>query len=681
MKKNNLFKIGAVLVFGIFCLYSCVKDPDIKGHSEVEIPGGAVNYFENPMDFGFEGGDKVMSFKVNLKWSMKTANTQNGLQWLIIDPTSGNSGNNKVLFSAQENPTYEDRSVVVQFSSGDTIRNIRVNQKRLEAITLTSDIFEVPVDGGKIDVEVNHSTSYNYTIPEVYKTWIHASPNATRGLDSSKVSFIIDPSDEYEKREGRIYFTARDEEEVVTVYQAGSGKLILSKDEYNLSEAEQSFTVDISSNFDFGIEMPDAEWLIEDVNQTRGMSSHTLKFKVTKNNDYNARSAKIKFFDKNSKLYETVVVNQASIGAAIILEKSEYSVTSGAQDLDIEVKSNFDYNVDFQGANWIKQRKNNTRGITERLLKLHIDENKNKDARTATIKLYDKNSSAAELITITQNAKSAIEVQTKQFSVDELKNIITVMVNANADYNLTPNNDWIHAGALTRGLNTNEHQFTIDALNGADDREGTITVSNDDLNFSENITIKQRNTFYFETKNVEILMGKEKALSLKNLTNPKQDVVWSSSEESVATVSDKGVVKASSTYDGTVTVKAKTTDGQHVATCTVKVCKITDMISVKGGGTVSIDGNLVKAGSQIKWTIKNNSPVKVKLMSMQLIDGETNEAGNEMEINEDIAAGSSVTKTTNIEGSGIHFPVKCKIKMIYNNSESIIIGEFKKPNI
>ena len=155
MKRICLFKTCAALLFGIISLYSCVKDPDIKGHSEIEIPSGAADYFNNTMNFGFDGGDIVMSFKSNLKWTMKVANTQNGVQWLTIDPTSGNSGSNKVIFTAQENPTYEDRSVVVQFNAGDTVRNIKVNQKHLEAITLTSDKFEVPVDGGNIDVEVN----------------------------------------------------------------------------------------------------------------------------------------------------------------------------------------------------------------------------------------------------------------------------------------------------------------------------------------------------------------------------------------------------------------------------------------------------------------------------------------------------------------------------------------------
>ena len=410
MKKNYLLKLHVALALCLMSQVSCVKEPSNGGlKSEVEITGGSVNYFQNNMDFDFDGGSKSMSFKSNLKWNMEISNTQNGIQWLTIDPAQGNSGNNKVTFTANENTTYEDRNVVVRFLAGDTVRNIRVNQKRLEAITLTSDVFQVPVTGQKLDIEVNHSLDYEYTIPDNYKGWIHKATSATRGLlEKSIVTFTIDPSEEYEKREGKIYFTAGNEQEVVTIYQAGEGRIVLSKNEYNLTADEQEFTVDISSNFDFGVKIPDNEWLMEKTSQTRGMSSHQLKFFVTKNSDYNTRSLKIKFIDNNSSKYEEIVVNQASSGAIIALDKSEYTVNSEKQDLDIEIKSNFDYTVDFQGANWIKQRKNTTRGVTSRLLKLTIDENESLQGRTGKIKLYDKNSSAYEEITINQLASGPV---------------------------------------------------------------------------------------------------------------------------------------------------------------------------------------------------------------------------------------------------------------------------------
>ena len=669
MATKNLSKMYVALAFLGMSLGSCINPPtgsDIK--SEVTIPNGSVDYFEKGINFGYEGGDIVMSFNVNLKWDMKITKTQNGVQWLTIDKTVGSSGNNKVTFTAQENPTYEDRSVIVQFIAGDTVRNIKVNQKRLEAITLTSDEFEIPADGGYVGVEVNHSADYDITIPENYKSWIHITPNSTRGLlDKSYVLFTIDPSEEYEKREGKIFFTSRDEEEVVTIYQAGEGKIVLSQSEYNLTGGEQEFSVDISSNFDFGIAMPEVDWLQENKSQTRGMSSHHLSFKVTKNDDYNTRSAKIKFFDNNNKkLSEEITINQASIGAIITLDSTTYTISSDKQNLDIDVKSNFDYDVDLQGTTWISQRAK-TRGVSSRLLKLSVEKNDSLDSRTAKIKLYDKNSSASEEITIIQRAKTVIDIPTTSFTVDEVGGTVKVVVNSNVAYKTTINDDWIKETSKTRGLEAYEHMFTIDPLDGNTGREGSITFSNDALKFSKTITIKQNNTFYFGTTDISILIGKEQKLSLINHTNI-ENIEWSSSDPSVVTVNNNGTVKGIG--KGTATITAKTADGKHSATCPIKVFHIKDLINVFNiGGNVAVVDNVVQNGSKLKWTFSNDSPDKVTLKSLQLIDGQTNEAGNEMNVNKEVKAGTSVDYTITIGVAGIHLPVTCRFRFEYNGVE------------
>ncbi len=676
MKNNSIIKISIALALCVLSQSSCVHEPDkFNLKSEVTIPKGAVNYFEEGMDFDFQGDTKTLSFNCNIKWSIKVAETQNGVQWLTVTPTTGNKGSQKVTVTAEPNETYQDRSVVVQLITEDTTRNVVVCQKRMEAITLTSDKKEVPVDGGQIHIEVNHSTDYEVTIPDEYKSWIHQDTESTRGLATSSLTFTIDPSEEYDKREGKIYFHARDEEEVVTVYQAGSGKLVLSQNEYNLSGSEQEFSVDISSNFDFALEMPDVDWLKEDTSQTRGMSSHTLQFKVKENDDYKARSAKIKIFDQNSKLSETIVVNQASIGAVIILDTLEYNVSSEQQDLDIDVKSNFDYKIDFQGAKWVRQRKTNTRGITSKLLSLTIDKNNTYDNRTAHIKLYEKDGNASEIITINQKSKDGIEIPTKEFTIDELGGIINIEVRSNVDYQFAINDDWIKAPATTRGLTTYTHPFEIAALDeGKENRTGTITVSNEAMDFSATITIKQRQTFYLSKTEANIVIGRESKLSITNLTG--QTYSWKSDNTNVATVNN-GVVKGVS--DGDATITAMTDDGRHIATCKVHVREITDLITVSSsGGVVSISGNLVQNGSKLIWSFENGSEEKVLLKSIQLVDGETHDEGNEMVVDKNIAAGDSESITTKIGLSGIHLPVTCRFKFTFNGQEYVKTAVYDK---
>ena len=97
---------------------------------------------------------------------------------------------------------------------------------------------------------------------------------------------------------------------------------------------------------------------------------------------------------------------------------------------------------------------------------------------------------------------------------------------------------------------------------------------------------------------------------------------------------------------------------------------ITQYISASSmGGSIMQTNNLINSGSQLMWKYSNNSTVSVTLISLQLIDGQTGAAGNEMVINQVVDAGSSVAYTTTIGASGIHTPVTCRFKYKYDGSE------------
>ena len=195
------------------------------------------------------------------------------------------------------------------------------------------------------------------------------------------------------------------------------------------------------------------------------------------------------------------------------------------------------------------------------------------------------------------------------------------------------------------------------------------------MKYSETITIKQKRTFYFAKKEVIVLLNKERKLSLTN--NTGQSVKWTSNDTEKVTVSNNGYVKGKS--KGDATIEAKTADGKYVATCQVNSCEIMDVVSARSsGGSLTVTDGVVQYGSKLNWTFKNSGPEKVVLRTMQLVDGETNEKGNEMEVNTEVAAEKSVTKTTAISVSGIHLPVKCLFKFEYEGGLYTIEAEYKQ---
>ena len=106
----------------------------------------------------------------------------------------------------EANEGYDDRNVVLTIQVGELMKTVVVTQKQKDALTLTTDRFEVGQEGGTIHVEVKSNISYEVVIPDEYKGWI-SQKDAGRGLSSSILSFEIAASEEYEKREGKNYDT------------------------------------------------------------------------------------------------------------------------------------------------------------------------------------------------------------------------------------------------------------------------------------------------------------------------------------------------------------------------------------------------------------------------------------------------------------------------------------------
>lgn len=541
----------------------------------ITVPTGSENYFGKNIDFQTTASSKDITFNSNMDWNIEVP--QN-IDWCKVSPTSGNAGTQNVTISVSDNETYDDRSAVLRFCVGDSTKTIIVNQKQLDALTLTADKFEIPQEGGNIDVEVKSNIDFTYVIPEEFASWIHASSRGSRALTSHHLSFSISASEEYEKREGQIIIKSGNKEEVVKIYQGGGGLLTLTSNDISVGSEGGTAEIVVNSNFDFDIEMPNVDWLKKvDASMTRAISSHVVKFMVAENKGYDERSASVKIFDKNSNLSETVKITQSQLNAILVDGEKNYS-------------------FDEEGGNF------------------------------------------------------------------------TVTLNSNVKYDIAIDGDWIKessAAAQTRALSKSTHTFDIAKLPGNEERTGTITFKNETTNTKEVITIVQKPSLFFASSAIEMREGSSEKLKYTNNLADK-NVKFSSSNTEVATVSEDGTINAVSRGKTTITVTSA--DGKHSDKCEITVKNIVDYLDCycAGGSIVSING-LIRYGSQLNWALNNKSTSDIKLKSLQLVDGATGKAGNEMSIDAVVPAGTGVAYTVTIGLLGIHSPVTCKFKIEYNN--------------
>lgn len=571
MKSKIFYFLLALMVATVSACSS--DDPLVPS---ITVPTGSENYFGKNIDFQTTASSKGITFNSNMDWNIEVP--QN-IDWCKVSPTSGNAGTQNVTISVSDNETYDDRSAVLRFCVGDSTKTIIVNQKQLDALTLTADKFEVPQEGCNIDVEVKSNIDFTYVIPEEFASWIHASSRGSRALTSHHLSFTIDASEEYEKREGQIIIKSGNKEEVVKIYQGGGGLLTLTPNDISVGSEGGTAEIVVNSNFDFDIEMPNVDWLKKvDASMTRAISSHVVKFEVAENKGYDERSASVKIFDKNSNLSETVKITQSQLNAILVDGEKNYSFDEEGGDFTVTLNSNVKYDIAIDG-DWIKE------------------------------------SSAA---------------------------------------------------AQTRALSKSSHTFNVGKLTSNDERTGTITFKNETTNTKEVITIIQKPSLFFASSAIEMTEGSSEKLKYTNNLTEK-NVKFSSSNTAVATVSEDGTINAVSRGKATITVTS--VDGKHSDKCEITVKNIVDYLDCycAGGSIMSING-LIRYGSQLNWALNNKSSSDIKLKSLQLVDGVTGKAGNEMPIDAVVPAGSRVAYTVTIGLLGIHSPVTCKFNIEYNNN-------------
>jgi uncharacterized protein YjdB len=103
-----------------------------------------------------------------------------------------------------------------------------------------------------------------------------------------------------------------------------------------------------------------------------------------------------------------------------------------------------------------------------------------------------------------------------------------------------------------------------------------------------------------------------------------QDIVWTSSNTDVATVSDDGTVTA--VENGSTTITAKTIDGGHIAVCYVNVVSLVDEIKLTQNDVVLAVGSTIKLSSTVSPATAADTSVRWYSSNKTIAD--VNESGN-----------------------------------------------------
>lgn len=478
--KRNMFVLPVLGLLLMLC-QGCSEDKE-ENPPAPESPSITVESEEDIPVFDTAGGTLALTFTTTSDWTASVDGAASG--WLSVSPASGEAGTHTLSLVTTANDSYDERNASVTITSGSVKKTLTVTQKQKDALLLTSNKVELEAEGGDFSIELQANVEVTYEIESGAQTWL--TPVArSRGLTSSFLAFHAEANEEAEARQAVIKLAGGNGlTEEVTVYQIGTGPaLVLSQSEYIVSSAGETIQVELRSNTAYEIEMPGVDWLRE--NSSRSLSTYTHYFIVDPNETYDARSAVIRFIDRENGIEQTVTVTQMQRDA-IVVAQNVYQIGVEGGALDFAVQANVDFTVS-TNADWITQVE--ARGLTERMLCFEVTPNEGEEMREAVITL--ESGSVKQTIKVQQFGKMEepfIDLSLQEYKVGNAGGTFQIDVRTNIEYQvIIPDESWIIETAYD-GIT---HFFEVLLNDTYDARTAEIRFVNTEKGIEKTVTVTQ----------------------------------------------------------------------------------------------------------------------------------------------------------------------------------------------
>jgi hypothetical protein len=321
--------------------------------------------------------------------------------WLSVQPLSGGPGSHRILLKTLEsNTSYDDRNTILRTTAGAFSENITVTQKQKDALFLSTDVQNIPPEGGDFSVSVQHNTDYTITIPSAYSWIVYNTPNSvtTKGLISTTEHFRVQEGTEDGARHGMVIFSNGTLSDTIQVYQAQIDRLVLSDDFLNVPAAGGEYSVSLRTNIQYDVNLPGTpEWV--EIITTKAMRTDVLNLLIHPLTGDESRTARVVVSDQHSPLSDTLVIYQSpreelSVEPSTVYVEEEVSFT-------VRLISNVPYIIEIpEDAEWITH--DETDPVLNNQLLFSVTPNPGLTQRTASIIINSESGQVQDTLTVTQ---------------------------------------------------------------------------------------------------------------------------------------------------------------------------------------------------------------------------------------------------------------------------------------
>lgn len=321
------------------------------------------------------------------------------------------------------------------------------------------------------------STDWTASVDESASDWVYIAPSSG---ESGSYTMVVSTNEnnDYDERNASISINYGNEKYTFTVVQKQKDALILSSNKVELEAEECEFSIDLQTNVSLSYEIEvDAKTWLTPVSTSRGLTTETLTFKATANEDTAPRQGIITF-KGGDNITEKVTVYQMGNEPTLLLSESEYTVGYKGEVIKVDIKSNSSYSIEMPEVNWISEEK--SRSLSTYTHYFSISENDTYDARSAEIIFTDRNNGLKQTLKINQLQKDAIILAQNLYEMPAEGGNLEFDVQTNVDFDLTISDSWITESA-SRGLVSKKLRFGIAPNENEEAREAEITLKKDNI--------------------------------------------------------------------------------------------------------------------------------------------------------------------------------------------------------
>lgn len=369
--------------------------------------------------------------------------------------------------------------------------------------------------------------------------WLRVSPPSGEG--ESTITISCEANTSYDTRTGTITLVSEELSSSITVTQAEGLGLLVQSPEYNLSNEAQVISVNLQANVQFSVDIEAScrDWIKQ--GSTKGLSSKTIEFEISKNDSYDDREGKITIRQTNGSLSAVVIVRQSQTNG-LFVSTPKYALSNEQHILTIEVKANIDFEV-IPEVDWIRYV--STKGLKTSQITLEVANNEEYDRREGTVVVKQRNGDLTGVITIMQDENQGFVLPQTQFEISCDAQTLGFDIEYNVPFDVVIPDEcksWI-TQINTKGLESKYLTFSISKNETYDNRDGSITIKQKDGSLSGTVTISQSQAsgLFAEKASYEV-SASEQVLNVKVKSNIDYQVkIDESCQDWISLVTTKGL--------------------------------------------------------------------------------------------------------------------------------------------